>query len=146
MVVQTTFLSTLFAASAHASPIVLSRATNNTNPFIFTNYNGLNFTQMDITLPNVTLFATGKFVFRLTSRLLSRLLTFSGRGSNRWSSRSSMVTTGYTAGAVSILTLITVIPESLNTSNVARVQISKVGSLLLNMSKSTNLSATIPRW
>jgi L-asparaginase len=50
----------LFAAVGSASPIVYPRTTNDTNPFVFTNSNGLNFTQMNITLPNVTIFATGK--------------------------------------------------------------------------------------
>lgn len=49
----------LFAALGYASPIVYPRDTNDTNPFVFTNYNGLNFTQMNVTLPNVTIFATG---------------------------------------------------------------------------------------
>jgi L-asparaginase len=60
------------------------------------------------------------------------------------SSGSAIATTGYTAGAVGILTLIDAVPEILNVSNVAGVQISNVGSedvtstLLLNMSKQIN--------
>ena len=55
-----------------------------------------------------------------------------------------MATTGYTAGAVGILTLIDAVPEILNISNVAGVQISNVGSedvtstLLLKMAKQIN--------
>lgn len=50
MLVQLVILSAL-AAIGHASPILHARADNDTNPFVFTNYNGLNFTQMNITLP-----------------------------------------------------------------------------------------------
>lgn len=44
------------AALASASPIVYPR---DTSPYVFTNSNGLNFTQMNATLPNITVFATG---------------------------------------------------------------------------------------
>jgi L-asparaginase len=54
----------LLSAVGYASPVVYPRATSDANPFVFTNYNGLNFTQMNVTLPNVTIFATG----RLTSQ------------------------------------------------------------------------------
>jgi hypothetical protein len=59
----------LLATLGYASPIVYTRATNDTDPFIFTNYNGLNFTQMNATLPNVTIFATGMTPFFLQSVL-----------------------------------------------------------------------------
>ncbi|KAG0647559.1 L-asparagine amidohydrolase 1 [Hyphodiscus hymeniophilus] len=114
----------LLAASAYASPIVYPRDVNDTDPFVFTNYNGLNFTQMNITLPNVTIFATG--------------------GTIAGTSGSSTATTGYTAGAVGILTLLDAVPQILNISNVAGVQISNVGSedvtstLLLKMAKEIN--------
>lgn len=64
--------------------------------------------------------------------------TIAGSGS------SGVATTGYTAGAVGILTLIDAVPEILNISNVAGVQISNVGSedvtstLLLKMAKEIN--------
>ena len=65
------------------------------------------------------------------------------------SSGSAIATTGYTAGAVVILTLIDAVPEILNVSNVAGVQISNVGSEDVTstlLSKSTNLSATTQLW
>ncbi|KAE8451192.1 hypothetical protein EG329_004356 [Mollisiaceae sp. DMI_Dod_QoI] len=111
------------ATLSYGSPILV-RDTNDTNPFVFTNSNGLNFTQMNTTLANVTIFATG--------------------GTIAGSSGSSLATTGYTAGAVGILTLIDAVPEILNISNVAGVQVSNVGSedvtstLLLSMSKQIN--------
>ncbi|KIM98508.1 hypothetical protein OIDMADRAFT_56865 [Oidiodendron maius Zn] len=114
----------LLIAVGSASPIVYPRTTNDTNPFVFTNSNGLNFTQMNATLPNVTIFATG--------------------GTIAGSSSSTTATTGYTSGAVGILTLIDAVPAILNISNVAGVQISNVGSedvtstLLLKMAKQIN--------
>ncbi|RDW89284.1 putative asparaginase [Coleophoma cylindrospora] len=120
MLSQAFCLSALAALSV-ASPLHLARATD---PFVYVNSNGLNFTQMNATLPNVTIFATG--------------------GTIAGSSSSTTATTGYTAGAVGILTLINAVPEILNISNVAGVQISNVGSedvtssLLLDMSKQIN--------
>ncbi|KAB8295326.1 hypothetical protein EYC80_007228 [Monilinia laxa] len=111
------------AAFASASPVVYPR-DNTSNPFIFTNSNGLNFTQMNTNLPNITVFATG--------------------GTIAGSSSSNTATTGYTAGAVGILTLLNAVPEALNISNVAGVQIANVGSedvtasILLNLSKKIN--------
>ncbi|TGO33976.1 hypothetical protein BHYA_0218g00090 [Botrytis hyacinthi] len=116
------FLSvTALAAFASASPVVYQR---DTSPFVFTNSNGLNFTQMNASLPNITVFATG--------------------GTIAGSSSSNTATTGYTAGAVGILTLLDAVPEVLNVSNVAGVQISNVGSedvtssILLDLSKQIN--------
>ncbi|KAF7890015.1 uncharacterized protein EAF02_002430 [Botrytis sinoallii] len=116
------FLSvTALAAIASASPVVYQR---DTSPFVFTNSNGLNFTQMNASLPNITVFATG--------------------GTIAGSSSSNTATTGYTAGAVGILTLLDAVPEVLNVSNVAGVQISNVGSedvtssILLDLSKQIN--------
>ncbi|TGO51951.1 hypothetical protein BCON_0151g00250 [Botryotinia convoluta] len=116
------FLSvTALAALASASPVVYQR---DTSPFVFTNSNGLNFTQMNASLPNITVFATG--------------------GTIAGSSSSNTATTGYTAGAVGILTLLDAVPEVLNVSNVAGVQISNVGSedvtssILLDLSKQIN--------
>ncbi|TGO21062.1 hypothetical protein BPAE_0245g00120 [Botrytis paeoniae] len=116
------FLSvTALAAVASASPVVYQR---DTSPFVFTNSNGLNFTQMNASLPNITVFATG--------------------GTIAGSSSSNTATTGYTAGAVGILTLLDAVPEVLNVSNVAGVQISNVGSedvtssILLDLSKQIN--------
>jgi len=62
----------LLASVSHASPILQTRQANETNPFVFTNSNGLNFTQMNSSLPNVAIFATGKSLpitpnFNLTS-------------------------------------------------------------------------------
>nr|UAJ75037.1 L-asparaginase [synthetic construct] len=109
------------AAFASASPFVYPR---DTSPYVFTNSNGLNFTQMNATLPNITVFATG--------------------GTIAGSSSSNTATTGYTSGAVGILTLLDAVPEVLNISNVAGVQISNVGSedvtssILLDLSKQIN--------
>ncbi|KAA8569682.1 hypothetical protein EYC84_001276 [Monilinia fructicola] len=108
---------------ASASPVVYPR-DNTSNPFVFTNSNGLNFTQMNPTLPNITVFATG--------------------GTIAGSSSSNTATTGYTAGAVGILTLLNAVPEALNISNVAGVQVANVGSsdvtssILLDLSKKIN--------
>lgn len=52
-------LLSALASLASASPLLYSRTTNET--FVFTNANGLNFTQMNTTLPNVTIFATGRW-------------------------------------------------------------------------------------
>ncbi|KAG4033898.1 hypothetical protein MFRU_004g03940 [Monilinia fructicola] len=111
------------AVFASASPVVYPR-DNTSNPFVFTNSNGLNFTQMNPTLPNITVFATG--------------------GTIAGSSSSNTATTGYTAGAVGILTLLNAVPEALNISNVAGVQVANVGSsdvtssILLDLSKKIN--------
>lgn len=53
-------LVSALATIASASPLLYSRDTNET--FVFTNANGLNFTQMNTTLPNVTIFATGELI------------------------------------------------------------------------------------
>lgn len=64
--------------------------------------------------------------------------TIAGSGS------SSTATTGYVSGAVGVLTLINAVPELLNISNIAGVQVSNVGSeditstLLLTLSKYIN--------
>ncbi|QSZ36746.1 hypothetical protein DSL72_006629 [Monilinia vaccinii-corymbosi] len=118
------FLSlSALAAFASASPVANPSDTNS-NAFVFTNSNGLNFTQMNTTLPNITVFATG--------------------GTIAGSASSNIATTGYAAGAVGILSLLDAVPEVLNISNVAGVQISNVGSsdvttsILLNLSKKIN--------
>lgn len=49
------------AVLASASPILNARGSNDTE-FVYTYSNGLNFTQMNPTLPNVTIFATGKII------------------------------------------------------------------------------------
>lgn len=51
------------ATLSQASPVLYTRedTTSNTT-YAFTNSNGLNFTQMNTTLPNVTIFATGMTV------------------------------------------------------------------------------------
>lgn len=127
----------LLAATANAFPLF---SRQDTNPFVFTNANGLNFTQMNTTLPNVTIFATGKmldfFVVLLSNTVTGG--TIAGTGS------SGVETTGYTAGAVGILTLINAVPDILNISNVAGIQSSNVASedvtstLLLKISKQIN--------
>ncbi|KAG4431242.1 hypothetical protein IFR05_013283 [Cadophora sp. M221] len=114
----------LLAALGDASPILHGRQSNDTNPFVFTNSNGLNFTQMNSSLPNVAIFATG--------------------GTIAGSSSSSTATAGYTAGAIGIMTLINAVPAILNVSNVAGVQIANVGSaditstILLTLAKQIN--------
>ncbi|RFU28477.1 hypothetical protein B7463_g7856, partial [Scytalidium lignicola] len=117
------FLKTLcfIAATTTAFPLF---SRQDANPFVFTNANGLNFTQMNASLPNVTIFATG--------------------GTIAGSSSSQTATTGYTSGAVGILTLINAVPAILNVSNVAGIQSANVGSedvtssLLLEISKQIN--------
>jgi hypothetical protein len=47
------------AALGHSSPILLPRADNTTSPFIYTNSFSLNFTHINASLPNVSIFATG---------------------------------------------------------------------------------------
>ncbi|GKZ37900.1 hypothetical protein AbraIFM66950_009732 [Aspergillus brasiliensis] len=112
-------LVSALATLASASPLLYSRDTNET--FVFTNANGLNFTQMNTTLPNVTIFATG--------------------GTIAGSDSSSTATTGYTSGAVGVLSLIDAVPSMLDVANVAGVQVANVGSeditsdILISMSK-----------
>jgi hypothetical protein len=53
------FAVVALAAISHASPLLYPRATDSNVTYVFTNSNGLNFTQMNQTLPNVTIFATG---------------------------------------------------------------------------------------
>ncbi|GKZ23901.1 hypothetical protein AbraIFM66951_010433 [Aspergillus brasiliensis] len=115
-------LVSALATIASASPLLYSRDTNET--FVFTNANGLNFTQMNTTLPNVTIFATG--------------------GTIAGSDSSSTATTGYTSGAVGVLSLIDAVPSMLDVANVAGVQVANVGSeditsdILISMSKKLN--------
>ncbi|EIT80150.1 Asparaginase/glutaminase [Aspergillus flavus] len=112
------------ATISHASPLLYPRATDSNVTYVFTNPNGLNFTQMNTTLPNVTIFATG--------------------GTIAGSSADNTATTGYKAGAVGIQTLIDAVPEMLNVANVAGVQVTNVGSpditsdILLRLSKQIN--------
>ncbi|TVY39831.1 putative L-asparaginase [Lachnellula occidentalis] len=116
----TTLLCAL-ASVGYAAPVVYPRATDS---FVFTNSNGLNFTQMNGSLPNVTIFATGG--------------TIAGSGS------SGVQTTGYTAGVVGILTLIDAVPAILNVSNVAGIQSANVASedvtsdILITIAKQIN--------
>ncbi|OGM45569.1 L-asparaginase [Aspergillus bombycis] len=112
------------ATISHASPLLYPRATDSNVTYVFTNPNGLNFTQMNTTLPNVTIFATG--------------------GTIAGSSADNTATTGYKAGAVGIQTLIDAVPEMLNVANVAGVQVTNVGSpditssILLRLAKQIN--------
>ncbi|RDW70791.1 asparaginase ahrA [Aspergillus mulundensis] len=97
------------ATLSQASPVLYPRDVTSSNiTYAFTNTNGLNFTQMNTTLPNVTIFATG--------------------GTIAGSASSNTATTGYQAGALGIQTLIDAVPEMLSVANVAGVQISNVGS------------------
>ncbi|KAL4982826.1 Asparaginase/glutaminase [Aspergillus falconensis] len=97
------------ATLSQASPVLYIRdVTNSNTTYAFTNSNGLSFTQMNTTLPNVTIFATG--------------------GTIAGSASSNTATTGYQAGALGIQTLIEAVPEMLSVANVAGVQISNVGS------------------
>jgi L-asparaginase len=65
-------------------------------------------------------------------------------GTNAGSRSSNTATTGYTSGALGVLTPIDAIPQILNVSNVAGIQISNVGSgdvsstMLLNLAKEIN--------
>ncbi|KAL3481141.1 Asparaginase/glutaminase [Aspergillus californicus] len=97
------------ATISQASPLLFSRDDTTSNiTYAFTNSNGLNFTQMNTTLPNVTIFATG--------------------GTIAGSAADNTATTGYQAGALGIQTLIDAVPEMLDVVNVAGVQIANVGS------------------
>ncbi|KAL4952234.1 Asparaginase/glutaminase [Aspergillus filifer] len=113
------------ASQTAASPLMLTRDDSDSNTtYAFTNANGLNFTQMNTTLPNVTIFATG--------------------GTIAGSSPDNTATSGYQAGALGIASLISAVPEMLDVANVAGVQISNVGSgditstILLEMAHKLN--------
>lgn len=55
-----TFAVIALATISSASPLVYPRDDSSSNiSYAFTNSNGLNFTQMNTSLPNVTIFATG---------------------------------------------------------------------------------------
>ncbi|KAL4802735.1 Asparaginase/glutaminase [Aspergillus unguis] len=101
------------ATLSHASPLVHSRDTSSSSSssnitYVYTNPNGLQYTHMNTTLPNVTIFATG--------------------GTIAGSAESNTATTGYQAGALGIQTLISAVPEMLSVANVAGVQIANVAS------------------
>ncbi|KAE8150309.1 Asparaginase/glutaminase [Aspergillus avenaceus] len=112
------------AAVSYASPLLHPRAASSNVTYVFTNSNGLNFTQMKASLPNVTVFATG--------------------GTIAGSSDDNTATTGYKAGAVGIQTLLDAVPEALDVANVAGIQVTNVGSpditstILLRLSKMIN--------
>ncbi|KAL2821721.1 Asparaginase/glutaminase [Aspergillus cavernicola] len=110
MGLQVRFLAVAALATiSQASPLLLSRDDSSSNiTYAFTNPNGLNFTQMNPSLPNVTIFATG--------------------GTIAGSADDNTATTGYQAGALGIQTLIDAVPEMLDVANVAGVQIANVGS------------------
>jgi L-asparaginase len=123
---SSTSLLLAFTALGYASPIIYRQEQS---PFVFTNSDGLNFTQMNSSLPNVTIFATGKPAIPSRLTRATREITNSNTGGTiAGSSSSNTATTGYTAGALGILTLLDAVPEVLNISNVAGVQISNVGS------------------
>ncbi|KAI9931531.1 hypothetical protein AWENTII_001845 [Aspergillus wentii] len=117
---KTLALSAL-AVAANASPLIHARTGNVT---VYTNSNGLNFTQMNPSLPNVTILATG--------------------GTIAGSSSSNTATAGYKAGAVSIKDLMNAVPEMLDVANVAGVQVTNVQStdvttdILLDMANTLN--------
>ncbi|KAL2849118.1 Asparaginase/glutaminase [Aspergillus pseudoustus] len=107
--VKTLALAFALAIISQASPLIYPRDDAPANlTYAFTNPNGLNFTQMNTTLPNVTIFATG--------------------GTIAGSADDNTATTGYQAGALGIQTLIDAVPEMLDIANVAGVQIANVGS------------------
>ncbi|KAL4929281.1 asparaginase ahrA [Aspergillus undulatus] len=98
-------------SQASASPLIFPRddsSSSSNSTYAFTNLNGLSFTQMNTTLPNVTIFATG--------------------GTIAGSSPDNTATSGYQAGALGISSLISAVPEMLSVANVAGVQIANVGS------------------
>lgn len=103
----TTLALAALVATSHASPLLFTRDNGNIT-YAFTNANGLNFTQMNTTLPNVTILATG--------------------GTIAGSSADNTATTGYQAGAIGIQDLIDAVPEMLTEANVAGIQIANVGS------------------
>ncbi|EAW08432.1 asparaginase ahrA [Aspergillus clavatus NRRL 1] len=112
------------AASGVASPVLYARAAEPNGTYAFTNPNGLNFTQMNSSLPNVTILATG--------------------GTIAGSSADKTATTGYKAGSIGIQTLINAVPEMLDVANVAGIQVANVGSpdvsssILLSMAQTLN--------
>ncbi|KAF3765289.1 hypothetical protein M406DRAFT_60076 [Cryphonectria parasitica EP155] len=116
-------LNTIIARIAYTSPVLHPRVTSSSTneTFVFTNQNGLNFTQMNMSLPNVTIFATG--------------------GTIAGSSGDTTATTGYSEGSVTVLNLIDAVPAVLDVANVAGVQVANVGSeditstILLSLSK-----------
>lgn len=62
------------ATISNASPLVYPRDGSSSNiSYAFTNSNGLNFTQMNTSLPNVTIFATGIRLLPLESLALRKL-------------------------------------------------------------------------
>lgn len=136
MIVTSSLICAL-ASLGYASPIVNVRQSN---PFVYTNSNGLNFTQMNNTLPNVTIFATGNStnIHQTTFTNLFPGGTIAGSGS------SGVQTSGYTSGVVGILTLINAVPAILNISNVAGIQSANLGSedvtssLLITISNQIN--------
>jgi L-asparaginase len=120
---KTITLAALVAAG-NASPVLYPRATDSNSTYVFTNSHGLNFTQMNTTLPNVTILATG--------------------GTIAGSSADNTATTGYKAGAIGIQQLMDAVPEMLDIANVAGIQVANVGSpdvtssILLRMAKTLN--------
>ncbi|RHZ48121.1 asparaginase ahrA [Aspergillus thermomutatus] len=112
------------AAVGNASPVLYPRVTDSNITYVFTNSHGLNFTQMNTTLPNVTILATG--------------------GTIAGSSADNTATTGYKAGAIGIQQLMDAVPETLDIANVAGIQVANVGSpdvtssILLSMAKTLN--------
>ncbi|GIK02157.1 hypothetical protein Aspvir_006202 [Aspergillus viridinutans] len=120
---KTITLAALVAVGS-ASPVLYPRATDSNSKYVFTNSHGLNFTQMNTTLPNVTILATG--------------------GTIAGSSADNTATTGYKSGAIGIQKLMDAVPEMLNVANVAGIQVANVGSpdvtssLLLRMAKTLN--------
>lgn len=54
-------LAVLQSSGGDALPVHARQSPEN-NTVVYTNDNGLNFTHIDATLPNVTIFATGKCI------------------------------------------------------------------------------------
>lgn len=144
MAIKTTIIFAL-ATFASCSPVISSRTSSSKDPkFVYTNSNGLNFTQINPSLPNITIFGTGKLTPSAHARLGNYILIRYIGGTIAGSDSSSTATTGYASGAVGILTLIDAVPSMLNVSNVAGVQTANVGSeditsdILISLSKNIN--------
>lgn len=132
------------ATTSNASPLIFPRDDSSSNiSYAFTNSNGLNFTQMNTSLPNVTIFATGMLSFSMQPLPLRKLTPNIG-GTIAGSSADNTATTGYQAGALGIQSLIDAVPEMLDVANVAGVQIANVASgdvsssILLSMAHRLN--------
>lgn len=138
-----TFAVTALATISSASPLVYPRDNSSSNiSYAFTNSNGLNFTQVNTSLPNVTIFATGIPLPQEHSPPLQTNTNIGGTIAG--SAADNTATTGYQAGALGIQSLIDAVPEMLDVANVAGIQITNVASgdvsssILLSMAHRLN--------